>query len=87
MKKRASVLFFIFYFLLLTSFAFAQINKGKITDSLTGLPVAGATVSIDGIGTTSTNESGVFEFKKIKTGSYHTKISSIGFKTIDSIIN
>ncbi|HEX4373202.1 MAG TPA: TonB-dependent receptor [Puia sp.] len=85
MKKRASVLFFTFYFF--TSVVFAQINKGKITDSLTGLPVAGATVSVDGIGTTSTNESGIFEFKKIKPGNYRIKISSIGFKRFDSIIN
>src|SRR5580704_8056224 len=88
MKKQVSVLFFTFYFLLFTSVAFAQVNpKGKIIDSLTGLPVTGATVSIDGIGTTSTNESGVFEFKKIKPGNYRTKITSIGFKTFNSIIN
>ncbi|HLY71291.1 MAG TPA: TonB-dependent receptor [Puia sp.] len=87
--KRLAVLFFTFYLLFfVSSVAFAQINpKGKITDSVTGFPVAGATVSIDGIGTTSTNESGIFEFHKAKSGNYHIRISSIGFKTFDSAIN
>src|ERR1700722_20105370 len=87
MKKRAFLFFFTFFFFLLTSVAFAQINKGKITDSLTGLPVAGATVSIDGVGTTSKNKTIVIEIKKIKPGSYRTKISSVGSKKFDSIIN
>jgi len=68
--------------------AVAQINsKGKIVDSLTGLPVAGATVFINGIGTTSTNDAGVFQFKRVKPGNYKLKITSVGYKTFDSIIN
>ncbi len=86
--KKYALIFFTFYFLLFTSQAFAQINpKGKITDSLTGMPIASATVSVNGIGTTSTNDAGIFEFKKIKAGSHKITISSIGYKTIDSTIN
>ncbi len=76
------------FFLLIYFIAPAQINtKGKVTDSLTGLPVAGATILINGLGTTSTNDAGVFEFKKAKPGNYKIKISSIGYKIFDSIID
>jgi iron complex outermembrane receptor protein len=65
----------------------AQINpKGKITDSLTGSPLAGATVVVSGIGSTSTNDEGIFEFRKSPVGRYKIRVSDIGYKTIDTIV-
>jgi len=75
-------------FLTTVQIATAQINtKGKITDATTGLPIAGATVAVNNVGTTSTNNEGIFEFKKKKPGNYRIKITSIGYKSYDTVLN
>jgi iron complex outermembrane recepter protein len=60
--------------------------KGKITDAQTGAAIAGATIEISGIGSSSSNEDGLFELKKTKTGNYQIKVTSIGYKTFDSTL-
>src|SRR5580704_11992489 len=68
--------------------AFAQIHpRGKITDAQTGAPVAGASIEIAGVGSLSTNESGTFELKRIKPGSYRVKITSVGYKPFEGTLD
>jgi iron complex outermembrane receptor protein len=65
--------------------ASAQIHpRGKITDALSGAPVPGATIEIEGIGSAFTTESGAFELSKIKPGNYKIRVTSIGYKSYES---
>jgi iron complex outermembrane recepter protein len=84
MKKLLCAIFLVTAF----SGSFEQvIPRGKLLDSLTGLPVASATVLINNSITTSSNEAGGFEFRKMKAGKYQIKISSIGYKSVDTTMN
>ena len=68
--------------------AFAQTRlKGKVIDSQSGASVPGATVEIENVGTTATNDSGRFEFKKINGRDHELKITSIGYKLYQAKIN
>src|SRR5215472_13637859 len=74
---------------LLTNLAFveAQVRpKGKITDAETGAPLPGASIEAPFIGSTMTNESGIFEFGSVKPGKYEIRISNIGYLTHDTVI-
>src|SRR5580693_9394961 len=74
-------------FLATIQFVSAQLYpKGKITDARTGAAVAGATIEISGIGSSSSNENGFFELRRIKPGNYQVKVTSIGYKTFDSTL-
>ncbi|MDF3077124.1 MAG: TonB-dependent receptor [Sphingobacteriaceae bacterium] len=69
--------------LLLPVLASAQfILDGKITDKSTGLPLAGATVSI-GQATAQTSANGEFLFRNLKQGSYELRASFVGYKAIE----
>jgi iron complex outermembrane receptor protein len=84
MKK----LFTVIFFLSLAEIAFAQDRlRGKVTDSQSGIPVAGATVEVDRIGTVLTNDSGFFEFRKSNPKNATIKITSIGYRIFQSKIN
>ena len=61
----------------------AQQLKGKITEAGTGNPVASATVALNNIATTFTDESGQFVFTRVKPGKYVLRISSIGYETLE----
>jgi iron complex outermembrane receptor protein len=61
-------------------------QRGKVIDSITGLPIAYATVSIASGGTAPTNEAGIFEFRKMKPGEHLVRISCIGYKTLDTMV-
>jgi len=61
-------------------------SVGKLTDSLSGAPIAGATVEINTVGTVQTNEAGIFEFRRLPAGSYSIKISSIGYKNFETTL-
>jgi len=69
-------------FALMTYSLFAQTIAGRVTDP-DGNPLASATVELDRLASTITNESGNFEFKKLKNGTYFLRITSIGFKPIE----
>ena len=57
---------------------FAGTVKGKVTDSKTGEPLMGATVTLTGSGkklTTSVNLDGTYVFRNVPVGSYKIKIN------------
>ena len=67
--------------------AYAGTVKGKVTDSKTGEPLIGATVTLVGGGktrTTSVNLDGTYTFRNIPAGSYKVKINFAGYKTPES---
>lgn len=70
---------------LLFSFSsFAQIIKGKVTDSKTGEPLVGATVTLLQNGVkkaTSVNLNGSYTFKNVKAGSYTVTVNYVGYKS------
>ena len=61
--------------------------KGKITDSLSGAPLAGATVEINAgaSGITQTNEDGIFEFHNIRPGKARIKVSIVGYRAFEAV--
>src|SRR5437879_8131761 len=52
---------------------------GRVIDSLSGSPVAGATIEIGSVGLTQTDNAGYFEFRRLRPGSYVVKVSSVGY--------
>ena len=72
-------------FALMTYSLSAQTIAGRVTDP-DGNPLASATVELDRLASTITNESGHFEFKKLKNGTYLLRITSIGFKPIEEYV-
>jgi len=63
---------------------FAGTVKGKVTDSKTGEPLIGATVTLVGGGktrTTSVNLDGTYTFRNVPIGNYKVKINFAGFKS------
>jgi hypothetical protein len=76
---KASVLLF----LLISFYGQAQQITGKVIDSLSGKPLAGASVFISNtsIGTI-TNDSGIFALNKIAFSRFDLVISYVGYKTL-----
>lgn len=58
----------------------AQIIRGDVTEKESGLPVAGATIEVveKHLFTTS-NQDGFFSFRDIAEGTYHVKVTAVGF--------
>ncbi|WP_127130256.1 TonB-dependent receptor [Pseudoflavitalea rhizosphaerae] len=73
-------------YLLCSQWLTAQQISGRVTDLNSGAAVASATVELSNIATTTTNASGDFIFKKIKSGDYRIRISSIGYKAVDTTV-
>ena len=74
-------------FLAIAAVAFAQIHpKGKVTDALTGNALPGATIEAPVIGSTSTNDAGVFELSALKPGKYFMRVSNIGYQARDTVV-
>jgi iron complex outermembrane receptor protein len=72
---------------LLMEIVSAQIRpQGKVVDAVTGAPVASATIEIESIGTISANERGFFEFGKVRAGNYEARISSVGYRPCDTLV-
>ncbi len=75
-----------FLLILFSSFSlsvFAGIVRGKVTDSETGEPLVGATVTIEGAShplTTLVRLDGSFIFKDLPAGTYTVKVSNIGYE-------
>ncbi len=59
------------------------VPTGRVTDSLTGNPIAGATISIKGLGTQATNQEGIFTFPKTTPGKYPSRITVVGYKPFE----
>lgn len=72
-------------YLLLHQWLAAQIS-GKVTDASTSAPVVSATIELSNGMTTLTNESGSFEFRKTKPGSYKIHVTSVGYQTTDQTV-
>jgi hypothetical protein len=74
----------LFLFLFFSMISFAGTIRGKVLDSKTGEPLAGATVSIDNTNyKTTVNLDGSFVFKNIPDGKYKILVSLIGYGTSD----
>src|SRR5580765_5829240 len=72
---------------LISQTAFAQIHpRAKITDASTGAVLAGASIEANNIATVSTNDNGIFELPLVKPGKYRIRISNIGYRTLDTIV-
>lgn len=69
-------------YLLLVQCLTAQIS-GKVTDAASSTPVASATVELSNGMSTLTDDNGLFEFKKVRSGNYTLHITSIGFQSAD----
>jgi iron complex outermembrane receptor protein len=74
-------------YLLCSQWLTAQQISGKVTDISSGAAVASATVELSNIATTTTSTSGDFIFKKIRPGNYRIRISSIGYKAVDTTVD
>ena len=74
------------YVLILQSIQ-AQRITGRVSDAGTGAPIAFASIEVAGISSTITNESGEFDFGKVRPGNYQVIISSIGYKTVEQRVS
>lgn len=52
---------------------------GTVTNAATSSPIANATVSLAGVGSTTTNGSGAYTFNAVTSGSYGVTVSATGF--------
>jgi len=59
---------------------------GKVIDKETGNPVAGAVVSVDGIGSTQTDQSGLYRLENIPVGARTVKVAAPGYKEVAEVI-
>ncbi|HXB45465.1 MAG TPA: TonB-dependent receptor [Puia sp.] len=81
-------MFLTMYIFALAQIVFAQSHlRGKVIDALSGTPVPGATVEIDNVAATATNDSGRFEFRKIGVRDHELRITSVGYKFYQAKIN
>lgn len=65
------------------STVYTQTVRGKVTDSATGLPLAGATVSVlptNPLQGTTTDENGEFELNQVAVGRYQLKVTFLGYE-------
>jgi Carboxypeptidase regulatory-like domain len=62
-----------------------QSVQGLVLDAVTNQPVAGATVTIDTVLTTTTDSTGKFSFKQVPVGTVDYVVSAQGYKTTQSI--
>lgn len=61
--------------------------SGKVTDDQLQEPMAGASITLLGIGiSTQTDNKGEFTFKNLKAGNYQLKITYIGYKTAKNAV-
>ncbi|MDT3403949.1 carboxypeptidase-like regulatory domain-containing protein [Mucilaginibacter terrae] len=77
--------------LLLPTMASAQFSvSGKITNELTGQPLAGATIILQSLQTkpsTVSGANGTYEFTGVNAGSYVLKVSYVGYMVTNKAFN
>lgn len=61
--------------------------NGTVTNASTGSAIAGATVSLSGVGSTTTNSSGAYAFNNVTAGSYPISVSATGFNTANDTVS
>ena len=66
---------------LITQVVFSQSISGRVIDAQNNAPIPSVTVELDNQSAALTNEKGEFLISKLKPGTYHLLISSIGYKT------
>ena len=82
MLKKISLSLFIFLFITNLYAQTTQTIRGRITDTNTEKPLAGANVTLKNTTQgTQTNENGYFRLEKITLGRHQLEISSVGFET------
>jgi len=85
--KQSLLLFYILSFFI-TSVSNASTIKGFLTDSKTGEPLIGATITLKNTSfATSSGLDGSYEIKNVPDGNYIISISYIGYKNIESSIS
>lgn len=89
LRKFSNISFLLFLIMISSAFTYAQSTggiSGKITDNLTGNPLQGANVSIDGTPlNTQTDRTGTFRLLRVPTGQQAITVSYLGYE--DKIIN
>lgn len=73
-------------YLLFTGQLFAQSLQGKVTDAATGMPVSSATIELDNSEFSIANDSGEFQFRKLKDRDYRIRITAVGFRALEGSI-
>jgi iron complex outermembrane receptor protein len=71
---------------LITQIVISQSISGRVIDASNGTALPSATVELDNQTVQLSNENGEFSFSKLKPGSHTIKISTIGYKTLDSMV-
>ena len=74
-------------YLLVSQIVLSQSISGKLVDAQTNQPIPSATVELDRLQTTTTNENGEFVFNKVPKGNFLLKVSSVGYKSLEKQIN
>ena len=88
-KKTLSTTIALLCFSIITYSQLTQTIRGKVIDHLLQKPLAGATVSINGLTkSTITEPDGTFRINNIPVGSHQIQVSFIGFKevTLENIV-
>ncbi len=60
---------------------------GTVTNASNGAPIVGAAVSLSGVGDTTTNGSGVYNFNNLDAGSYTVSVTAAGFNPDSDAVN
>ncbi len=60
---------------------------GVVTDAATNKPIANATVIVDAVLTTTTDENGAFSIAKVPSGTVDYVIKADGYKDINASVN
>ncbi len=61
---------------------------GRITDKVTGLPIAGVTVSVPDLKIgTSTDANGIYFLKQLPAGEYLIQVTAIGYASVTKIVD
>ncbi|MFI5154576.1 MAG: TonB-dependent receptor [Chitinophagales bacterium] len=73
---------------LLSMQAWSQILfRGRVSDAISGNPLAGATIEASPLYTLLANDSGVFTYANVKAGKYKFRISNIGYRDLDTAVD
>ena len=60
--------------------------SGRVTDSSTGNPIAGATVTVDAVASDTTSEDGYYWFVNVEPGVYMVAVSAAGYESLSESV-